>query len=81
MREVTKIRLNTFGRLGAWLFIAGPLVTAMSIYWLTGAVAATRFTPLTVYNLLPHIAGITIGTIAFLGGAILLLVGREYYRE
>lgn len=83
MREVTKIRLNSSGNLGAWLFILGPFVSGGTYYLLARALTSTsaRFYPMGTFDMLPYWAGIGGGAAASLIGFVLLLTGREYYRD
>jgi len=66
-------RLTQTGKIGAWLFVLSPIASGIFYYWFLVQAAKA-------YNGQPGIplALLVISGMTFLGGAIMVLVGRSF---
>ncbi|QKC83278.1 hypothetical protein [Mesorhizobium sp. NZP2077] len=65
-RVTTRSRLNGDGVHGVWLLLASPVIQVIGWFWY---VSAPGWWPIGL---------ITVTSLAFLGGFVLLLVGRDF---
>jgi hypothetical protein len=70
-------RLNEMGRVGIWLLMLSPLAGGASYYWFLVQITKRYGSGSTG---LPALCMVACG-LAFIGGAILLLIGREYHHS